>query len=796
MTISPFGWHDNNPPDINSVNLELDRTQIAAYGEAFAEAAIGAEQTRAEGAEALKLAKASNLSDVADVAAARTNLGLGTAATQASGAFDAAGAAAAAAAASVPLTQKGAATGVATLDSESRLPLAQLPATKNIGRWVLPESPGAGIDGASLISDAYRAGGRHIVLDGDEPWLIDSPVFFDETLGLVEGQPLDQIITLEINSTGGLKLGPNLPSTSAFTPDAATKWAFFPGTKRSAFNAEANTVTCNDLTSATGGHEQAQPGLIITGGLITGPNTNTGLIFGNQMSSRIEKCTAKALKFGISWRGYTDNNGLDGCTLHSSAAAAESGAVAGAWLMYQITNGDGVRISSVETAGQCGIWNAKYCRGGVVEGYVAGALSFTHCSGIELIAGHVEMTEAGNIVPSVFSNCSQINLRGGQWFAGVESGRYPVEINDESGAIGDGSVIKLDGCTSILQTATNDPTRTADIFIAGANPNTRLIVLDSYGRFVPQSSGINALTAPLIVKSSVNAITTALTLASYPFQKSITATRSWVLSQSVGTWSLHMGSPLSGMRSFPAQAAPSSPSATAAVAGNSGTLAEGQLYEYAFSTVDDNGITAPGASTAVSATASATRAIQLKATIAGAPIGLVIWRKKGTGALTEPDAYAILPHATTQANLYDSGNRIAGVNWVTTSIPVPAGTFAYTPAQAYTEFVDGSHMAVGPWVPLTLNSKLESAGKQVPSARREGERIFFRGAIKAKEKLEANETFATLPEGQRPATGGVDIFVGETAHTLRITATGVMTLLQELGAAKTLLLDDVSFNLT
>lgn len=218
--ISPFGWNDNAPPDIDTANLEAMHAASGAYtdsqvvAEATARlAAIAAERTRAETAEGTllvkaanlsdvanavtaraslglgtaathastdfdaagsatteqaraeaaeggKLAKASNLSDLPNAATARTNLGLGSAATHPATDFDTAGAAAAAQAASVPLSQKGAAGGVATLDDGTRLPAAELPLTAVTG-WALfrPEDYGAGTtaDDAKALQECWDA---------------------------------------------------------------------------------------------------------------------------------------------------------------------------------------------------------------------------------------------------------------------------------------------------------------------------------------------------------------------------------------------------------------------------------------------------------------------------------------------------------------------------------------------------------------------------------------------------------------------------------------------------------------
>lgn len=125
----------------------------------------GADQAgTAAAVQGASLQKSANLSDLASAGTARSSLGLGTAATQASSAFDAAGAASGAASG---ITAKiGAPSGIASLDSSGRVPASQAspaflaanqyaPATQAL--VTATSSTLTALSGASITTGAFTA---------------------------------------------------------------------------------------------------------------------------------------------------------------------------------------------------------------------------------------------------------------------------------------------------------------------------------------------------------------------------------------------------------------------------------------------------------------------------------------------------------------------------------------------------------------------------------------------------------------------------------------------------------------
>lgn len=121
---------------------------------------VATEAARAMAAEALAALKANNLSDLASASTARTNLGLGTAATQDSSAFDASGAAAAAQAASQPLDSDLTAIAALTTTSYGRAFLAFADAAAGrtaLGLGTASTSASTAFDAAGAAAAAQAA---------------------------------------------------------------------------------------------------------------------------------------------------------------------------------------------------------------------------------------------------------------------------------------------------------------------------------------------------------------------------------------------------------------------------------------------------------------------------------------------------------------------------------------------------------------------------------------------------------------------------------------------------------------
>lgn len=571
----------------------------------------------------------------------------------------------------------GANSGVAPLSSEGIVPLERLKSVttgNTIGTKVSPFSvaqiwsPGSSTDCGPRIQEAVDSGATRIKLEGNTLFFLNSAVFDDSEVGIGEG-PQDRQVIIEGNNQTRLSLGSGLPTTTAFS-DTATKWGFFSGTKRTALS--SGVVTCNNSTAVNGSQMNAGPRMVFKNLILDGKGTNTGLCFGNHAPNEIDHCTQRGLKFGLSWTGYCDGNKVSSIVTHENAGAAEAGSISGTWLIYQITNGDRVVVENIENGSSknFGTWRAAQCRAGLVKGIVAGKIELNHSSGIVIDSGHTELTEQV-FKPSIVINNSDVTIKGYNWFAGLESERYFIEINDDNAGSAVGSSIKLDGCRSVYYPLTKDTERAADIYINAINPNSRIVIDNSDATILPLGSTVE-YQGSLIIKSAVTAVTTALVNSTYTaFNKAIIASPRWELYKEGSSWIL--SSSVKGITSYARQTSTPTFALQASTVWE-GTLTNGTSYSYAAAGIDDSG-RHTSVSTASELAATSLGAIYVEVTITAAPLGIIVWRKEGAGVLTAPTSYAVLPVGTILSRLIDTGTHINGIAWVLTSVPVPNTSF-------------------------------------------------------------------------------------------------------------------------
>jgi hypothetical protein len=557
-------------------------------------------------------------------------------------------------------------------------------------------SPGEAVDCRPRIQEAIDGGATRIKLEGSVPFYLNSAVFDDSTTGIAEGGQ-DRQVVIEGNNRTHLILGPGLPTTKAFTADENVKWGFYSGTNREAL--KVGVVTCDEESAVNGKTQNCGPRMIFRLLVIVGAGRNAGLCFGNEAPNEIDHCNTRGLKYGLSWTGYCDGNKISDIFTHEDAGAASAGAVEGSWLMYQITNGDRVCIENISAgaSNDFGVWHATQCRGGTVRNVVAGCYSFSQCTGIGIEGAHFDLTQVEGTPPIKVSQ-SAVTISNTYWNCDQTAGKYVLEINDVESTTA-GSSVKLTNCTPVYRPTVKDTTRSADIYIAAANRNTRLYVDNTMATTIMPKGTAAPFFGNIVVASAVAKITEALNDTAYTsFNKAILGSPHWELFREGSGEAWTVGSSIPGVTAGSSLGTPELSVATTEEA--EGNLVEGSKYHYAVAAKQDSGRHTIHSAEAEAAPTSA-GALIVKAIMHSTPASVVVWRKKGGSPLTEPEAFAVIPASGVAMNLLDTGANLNGVPWVTASVPVPNTSFTTNTTCDTIKLPGGTELLAGEGGPNT-----------------------------------------------------------------------------------------------
>lgn len=505
-----------------------------------------------------------------------------------------------------------------------------------------------------LVQNAYDAGAEVIQLLPHVTYYWNTAVFLDKT-----------------NAYGGIviegnkaivKLGPGLP-TSNWPRDSGTRFAIFPNTKRAAL--VAGVVTVNDTNRATGSTANLRA-LIVRDVTIDGQgNNNRGFAFANRTSCTFQNVVSYQLRVCHTWHSYTDGNVYDTCYLRGVSMVADT-----SWFVEQYTSGDGVVIISPKSDAGSGFANLKTCRGAVISGAVTAKLQFDNCSGIVIEGGHFEGQQATE--SQIVLSSSQVTLIGTVIYENWSNSVSPIIIDDTNSDRG--SELVLNQCIAQqLYTASESSNIefSALINITAATGTTRVVSRDLKGMLTSTGmAGIWADAGQPRIKATDANIQAAIDSSR---GRAALATGNFHLHQNVpGSWVMETIAP-QVYASIRQSGAPSIDQVLVSTGmTNGGTMVNGQQYQYCVAVIDALGNYSL-VSAAVAGTVNTSAMTRVLVSVDDIPGTIVIWRKTGTGVLTGPDRYAIIPARSARTYLYDTGNFIGGRPWIIAPafIPVP-----------------------------------------------------------------------------------------------------------------------------
>lgn len=518
----------------------------------------------------------------------------------------------------------------------------------------------------------YDAGVQTVTLKHAGSYTWNTALFLDRTD--LKSRPF------VIDGNGAtITLGSGLPIASAFT-GGSTKAAVFVNTKRAALS--AGTVTVSEANQASSGGGLAYAFQLKNVRIETANSANVCTVYANRAAVHLENVNQKGGRAILSWYGYAEPMRVTGGYFESQGGANQ---VSDAFAVYGQDRGDGIIIDALKASGAVGAVRLSGCKGASIRSGVTGKIKLINSNAINIDALHQEAGIYDTYVPNVEVQSSSVKFKGGVLYrptAAANTAVGPtgsVHINDSG--TDRRSKVRFFGTEFVTFTNGVDENQGAHVYVEATQNSTGISATEIEAHGVEYSSvatgnandGYWRGGTGLVIRSAQTALNDAVNTVA---AKARIATGTFKVSRGLtgASGSIAPGWDVTSVE-FPGLTARRPLQALASITLNvtdqpaGGTTASAYYYTAALrnsageytALVTDANIT-PAASTTV----------RLLIQGSSVPGVLVLWRRIGNSDVRGgATAYVELPMSDQRTVIYDTGNNVAGVPWIVSSVPVP-----------------------------------------------------------------------------------------------------------------------------